>query len=259
MHRLTVLTNRKGILVAGPARAVLSGEEWISDAANAAIAALSSAAEEPDACEHSARIDTGLCVRCLTCHRVCPFRAVDLNHRPSVLPDACQRCGLCVAECPKGAIRLPGLSSEEIAAQIDAGALADPFVPSIVAFCCSRSGAEARKLAVCAGCVLPVELTVVEVPCAGCISQDYMLSAFKNRADGVLVLTCHEGNCHSEQGNIYARRRVELLTDLFSRIGFEKERLRIRTIASNMGTAFADIVNDFEKTLLALGPSKLKE
>jgi coenzyme F420-reducing hydrogenase delta subunit len=75
----------------------------------------------------------------------------------------------------------------------------------------------------------------------------------------VLVLTCHEGNCHSEQGNIYARRRSELLTELFSHIGFEKDRLMIRTLASNMGAAFADIANNFEKSLLALGPSKLGE
>ncbi len=259
VHRLTVSTNRKGIFVAGPSRSIQGADDQILDAKNAAAAVLSMDTEDSRDFENEARIDTGLCVRCLTCYRICPFRAVDLNHRPSVLPDACQRCGICVAECPKGAIRLPGLSSEEIAAQIGVCAPAKTFVPSIVAFCCSRSGAEARKLAVCTGCVLPPGLTVIEVPCAGCISPDYLLSAFKNGVDGVLVLTCHEGNCHSEQGNVYARRRVELLTGLFSQIGFGKKRLMTRTLASNMGTAFADVANDFEKTLLALGPSKLKE
>ena len=74
----------------------------------------------------------------------------------------------------------------------------------------------------------------------------------------MLVLTCHKGNCHSEYGNIYAHQRVDQVSDLLPQLGFEPERLAYRTLASNMGTEFAEMVNAFEKAILELGPSRLK-
>ncbi len=101
-------------------------------------------------------------------------------------------------------------------------------------------------------------LQIVEVPCAGSISREHLFSAFSKGADGVLVLTCHKGNCHSEYGNIYAHQRVDQLSENLSQIGFETERLVYKTLASNMGTEFAETVNAFEKAIFELGPSRLK-
>jgi coenzyme F420-reducing hydrogenase delta subunit len=133
------------------------------------------------------------------------------------------------------------------------------FMPFIVAVCCRRSAARARDLAKCMGHELPQGLKVVEVPCSGAVSYDYIFAALDNNADGVMVLTCHKGNCHSEHGNIYAGRTVEQIREMFSRIGFEKERLLIQTLASNMGAEFSQIVNGFEKIIVELGPSRLRK
>jgi coenzyme F420-reducing hydrogenase delta subunit len=46
---------------------------------------------------------------------------------------------------------------------------------------------------------------------------------------------------------------------MFSRIGFEKERILIQTLASNMGAEFAQIADRFEETIVKLGPSRLKK
>ena len=69
----------------------------------------------------------------------------------------------------------------------------------------------------------------------------------------MLVLTCHEGNCHSHHGNTYARMRVDLVRQRLELMGYDQERLVISTLASNMGSGFAQIVNDFEKKILSLG------
>jgi coenzyme F420-reducing hydrogenase delta subunit len=108
------------------------------------------------------------------------------------------------------------------------------------------------------GYSLPSGLRIVEVPCAGSISLAHLLSAFSKGADGVLVLTCHKGNCHAEYGNTYAHRRVNQLVDLLTQLGFEPERLACKTLASNMGREFAETVNAFENSILGLGPSRLK-
>ena len=108
------------------------------------------------------------------------------------------------------------------------------------------------------GYVLPSGLKIVEVPCSGGISRDHLFTAFSKGADGVLVLTCHKGNCHSESVNIYAHQRVDQLSDMLPQLGFEPGRLAYKTLASNMGTEFAETVSVFEKDLLDIGPSRLK-
>jgi coenzyme F420-reducing hydrogenase delta subunit len=133
------------------------------------------------------------------------------------------------------------------------------FSPFIIAFCCRRSAAQARDLATCMGHKLPQGLRVVEVPCSGTVSYDHVFAALDNHADGVMVLTCHKGNCHSEHGNIYAGQTIEHIQDMFSRIGFGKERLLMQTFASNMGAEFAQIANRFEETIVKLGPSRMRK
>jgi coenzyme F420-reducing hydrogenase delta subunit len=126
---------------------------------------------------------------------------------------------------------------------------AAPGKPRMVAFCCSRSAAQAGHMATCMGQAIPPNLTVVEVPCAGGISIRHILGAFEMGADGVLVLTCHMDNCHSEYGNQYAHARAHQLQGTLQSIGLNANRLHVRTLASNMGFEFAEIVNQFENEL----------
>jgi coenzyme F420-reducing hydrogenase delta subunit len=175
------------------------------------------------------------------------------------MPDACEGCGICFAECPRGAISLNLPDNRNVADEIRQAAGIVKSSPLIIAFCCSRSAVRAKDLAICMGYSLPENLKVVEVPCSGFVSTEYILSAFQSNVEGVLVLTCHAGNCHSEDGNIFARNRVEQLKDAFSHMNFEKERLEIKTLASNMGYEFAQIADKFENTLKALGSGDLKK
>jgi len=262
VHRYCVLTNRKGIMAAGPSRSIQNRGDQIMDAENVALASAGILVDRLALTADRAEVDTGQCIRCLTCYRLCPYHAITLNTRVTVVPDACERCGICAAQCPRGAVRIKDLEPGSV---LDVIKIGDPiqtekaFTPSIVAFCCSRSSAQAGDLALCMGHNLPSGLKIIEVPCAGSISYDHIFAAFRNHADGVLVATCHKGNCHSERGNIFAEQTVEQIKEVFSQIGFENDRLLIQTLASNMGTEFAQIVNRFEETIVELGPSRLKK
>jgi len=261
VHRATVYTNRKGVFVAGFSRGVQTKRQRRADVGNAVLSAINLYRQPPGTQTGKAEINfTGHCIGCLTCYRSCPYRAISLNPMVSVDLQMCEGCGICAAECPRFAIKLNapvgGAISDRIPVRKKTTASGE-FKPSITAFCCSRSAKGAGELASCMGYGLPSGLQTVEVPCAGSISREHLFSAFSQGADGVLVLACHQGNCHSEYGNVYAHQRVDQLSDMLPQLGFESERLAYKTLASNMGAEFAETVNAFENTILELGPSRL--
>ena len=83
------------------------------------------------------------------------------------------------------------------------------------------------------------------------------MAAFQHGADGVLVLTCHEGNCHSERGNMLAARRTAHLKQVLEQIGIDPNRLLLKTLASNMAAEFAETAGQFEKQIAEVGPLKI--
>jgi len=261
VHRLTVFTNRKGILVAGAARGVQSLPDQFVDADNAVLSLRNIEKQPADQIAGKAQIENGKCARCLTCYRLCPYRAIQVNTRVSIAPAACEGCGICLAECPRDAISLvdqtqatdSGVPVTEVIRP--AG---ESFIPSITAFCCSRSAASAAQLSACMGKKLPRGYQIVEVPCGGSVSLSQILTAFNSNADGVMILTCHEGNCHSEVGPRHAQQRVEQIREHFRSIGLEDGRLVKKTLASNMGVEFAGTLVEFENQLLAMGPIRSK-
>ena len=261
VHRLPVLTNRKGIFVAGPARSVQSLVEQFTDADNAVLSSRHIEKQPADRNGDKASIDNGKCIRCLTCFRLCPHRAIQLNLRVAISPAACEGCGICLAECPRGAISFEDQKAETDSAMPAAEVIGQggkSFVPSITAFCCSRSAARAAELAACMGKTLPHGFRIAEVPCGGSVSLSDILNAFNSNADGVMILTCHEGNCHSERGPGFSQQRVDQISEFFRPIGLESGRLVKKTLASNMGVEFSGALIDFEKQLLEMGPLRLK-
>jgi coenzyme F420-reducing hydrogenase delta subunit/Pyruvate/2-oxoacid:ferredoxin oxidoreductase delta subunit len=228
----------------------MSAADAAVDAANAAEAVIGLQNGAPDIPAYRAAIDTGRCIACLTCLRLCPYNAVIKGPRISVLTDACEGCGICAAECPRGAIAMDGLGGkvDQQIATLEAEMKKDGL-PAIVLFCCSRSAYLAGDQATCLEYHLPENLTTIVVPCAGGISIQHLLAAFRGGADGIMVMTCHAGNCHSENGNIHAHRRAETLAEKLRQLGVSPTRLEIHTLAANMTREFANITQQFEEKL----------
>lgn len=49
---------------------------------------------------------------------------------------------------------------------------------------------------------------VIQVPCSGMIQPRMIETAFKEGADGVLVMGCQLGDCHYREGNKFCRERL---------------------------------------------------
>jgi coenzyme F420-reducing hydrogenase delta subunit len=61
------------------------------------------------------------------------------------------------------------------------------FAPEIVAFCCRHCAYAAADLAGSMRLDYPPSIKVIELPCTGKLDVLYVLRAFENGADGVMV------------------------------------------------------------------------
>lgn len=261
VHRFPVNSNREGVFVVGPARDPLGLPEAWTDAGNAALAITRLLGDGKKTVPlETAVVDREKCAICLTCYRCCPHGAIYWDDKAVISPLACQACGTCASECPQDAIQVNTFEDDQIAEQV-ASSCQSPSsdAPLIVAFCCRNSAGEAFGMAETFAMKLPEGLRVVTMPCAGKIDIDYILTSFTQGAEGVLVITCHKGNCKSETGNIFAEWRVNDAKRMLAETGLEPERLGFETLASNMGTEFASIVNDMDKKLRELGTCPFKK
>jgi coenzyme F420-reducing hydrogenase delta subunit/NAD-dependent dihydropyrimidine dehydrogenase PreA subunit len=257
VHRLSNATNRRGVFVAGGSRGILSEDEQLADADQVTLSVLAFLQDLDLEPLPGVEIVRGRCVRCLTCHRLCPHQAIDIGLHLSVVAAACQSCGICVAGCPARAIEMDGVRISAAVYQrmrkpmVPKDAPAGP--PQVMVFGCARSAGQALALSRQAGHVLPEGVQVVEVPCGGTVSSRHLLAAFDAGADGVMLCTCHTDNCRSEIGNLVARKRADSVRHLLTEAGVNGSRLDIVSVAANMGNEFNWMINAFRDRIKATG------
>jgi F420-non-reducing hydrogenase iron-sulfur subunit len=128
------------------------------------------------------------------------------------------------------------------------------YEPKIIGFLCTWCSYTGADLAGTSRLKSPWNLRAVRVPCSGRVSPELIMRAFDQGADGVLVLGCHIGECHYDNGNHRAAKRVPMLHSLMEFSGLEPERLRLDWVSASEGDRFARLVTEFTEALRELGP-----
>jgi F420-non-reducing hydrogenase iron-sulfur subunit len=98
----------------------------------------------------------------------------------------------------------------------------------------------------------------IRVMCSGRISPHFILKAFQQGADGVLVAGCHIGECHYGKGNFMTAKRIAVMKELIGFIGVSPNRLRLEWIATSESNKFSKVVSEFTEEIRQLGPSPLR-
>jgi len=134
----------------------------------------------------------------------------------------------------------------------------EPFEPLIIGFVCNWCTYAGADLAGQSRIEYPANVRLIRLMCTGSLDPMYVIKAFLEGADGVLVGGCHPGDCHYISGNYKARRRVALLGEIMDIAGISRKRLWLRWISASEGGLFAETVHEMVKELKELGPNEMK-
>jgi coenzyme F420-reducing hydrogenase delta subunit len=92
----------------------------------------------------------------------------------------------------------------------------------------------------------------IPIICAGKIGPRYIVDAFIHGADGVLILACPEGDCHYQDGNIEAKKRLVLLRQALATQGIHPDRLKLVLSRDPAGRDIPGHINEMAKTIASL-------
>lgn len=137
--------------------------------------------------------------------------------------------------------------------------MSNDFEPKIIAYVCNWCSYGGADSAGNARLKYNHNVKLIRVMCSGRVDPSFVLQAYKDGADGVLVLGCHFGDCHYQNGNYKTKKRAEMLSKTLQQFGIHKDRFILDWVAASEGQKFARVVNEAYEKVKALGPLKLKQ
>ncbi len=132
------------------------------------------------------------------------------------------------------------------------------YNPNIVGFACQWCTYAGADLAGNLRAKYPPSVKLIKVPCSGRVEPEYVMEAFAQGADGVLIGGCHFGDCHYKTGNHKTSQRMTILSKMLDDMGFDTKRFRLEWISGAEGYRFAEVIEEFTKELQEMGPNPLK-
>ncbi|WFN37032.1 hydrogenase iron-sulfur subunit [Methanomicrobium antiquum] len=131
--------------------------------------------------------------------------------------------------------------------------------PKIIAIICNWCSYAGADLAGGARIQYPPDIRAIRVMCTGRVDPLFIMKAFQDGADGVLVSGCHFGDCHYLEGNYKCAKRMFLVKNVLKNIGIDDKRLRMTFVSASEGAKWGHVMEDVVKTVNELGPSPLTE
>jgi F420-non-reducing hydrogenase iron-sulfur subunit len=128
------------------------------------------------------------------------------------------------------------------------------FEPKIIGFMCNWCSYRAADLAGTARIKYAPNVRIIRVMCSGRVDPTFVLNAFAQGADGVMVAGCHPGECHYIDQNYKAMRRYSMLKYTLEQLGMEQDRLRLVWASAAEGQQLAEQIDKLVADVRRLGP-----
>jgi F420-non-reducing hydrogenase iron-sulfur subunit len=144
--------------------------------------------------------------------------------------------------------------AEEVSVATTGTAQASPFEPVIIGFTCNWCSYRAADLAGTARTKYSPNVRLIRLMCSGRLDPTFVLKAFADGADAVLVSGCHPGECHYIEQNYKAMRRFQLLQRTIEALGIEPRRLQLVWASAAEGVRLAYEIVTMTEEIRDLGP-----
>jgi heterodisulfide reductase subunit A len=254
-----------GIFLCGMAQFPKYIEETVRQSNGAAVRAVTILSQKSVTSSGAvAEVEITNCIGCGLCEKVCPYGAIrleDINgeEKARVIPAVCKGCGVCVSECPKNAITHHYFTDEQIMSQIDAayGASTKEDHPKILAFLCHWCGYAAADLAGVSRIQYALNVRIVRIMCSGRIHAKFIYEGFLKGMDGIIVIGCHEEDCHYVSGVQHGVKKIRSTQKKLEKIGIEPGRVNFEMCSAAEGSKFTEVINGFTSDIRELGTLKL--
>jgi F420-non-reducing hydrogenase iron-sulfur subunit len=132
--------------------------------------------------------------------------------------------------------------------------MAENFEPVIIGFTCNWCSYRAADLAGTARVKYPPNIRLIRMMCSGRLDPAFVMKAFANGADGVMITGCHPGECHYIEQNYKALRRFLLLRRTLEQMGIEPGRLKLVWASAAEGVRLATEITKMVEEVRELGP-----
>jgi len=128
------------------------------------------------------------------------------------------------------------------------------FEPRLLGFTCNWCSYRAADLAGTARMKYAPNMPLVRLMCAGRLDPTFVLRAFADGADAVMVSGCWPGDCHYREQNFKGLRRFLLLRRVLIALGIEPQRLQLVWASAAEGERLASEMTRIVEEVRALGP-----
>ena len=131
------------------------------------------------------------------------------------------------------------------------------FEPKVLVFACNWCSYAGADNAGVSRIPYSPNVRLLRTMCSGRVHPSFVLKAFVEGSDGVIVSGCHFGDCHYIFGNYRAEEQYGKLKEIVQLLGLEPERIALEWISAAEGPRFAEVINNFVDQIRKIGPSPL--
>jgi len=211
------------------------------------------------------------CTSCKRCTEECPFGAIEEDEKgtPFYKINRCRRCGTCMGACPERIVSFKDFSVDIIGSMLkslDVPELEDeeaedaPF--RIIGLICENDAMPALDAVGLHKLRLDPRVRFIPLRCLGSFNMVWVSDALSRGVDGMILLGCKFGDdyqCHFAKGSELCDYRLGKLSETLDKLGLESDRVQQYQIAHSDFDKLPQIVNDFVKRILEIGPNPFKE
>jgi quinone-modifying oxidoreductase subunit QmoB len=211
------------------------------------------------------------CTSCKRCTEECPFGAIEEDEKgtPFYKINRCRRCATCMGACPERIVSFKDYSVDIIGSMLkscDVPELEDEDDPNapfrIIGLICENDAMPALDAAGLHKLRIDPRVRFIPLRCMGSFNMVWVSDALSRGVDGMILLGCKYGDdyqCHFAKGSELCNYRLSKLSETLDKLGLESDRVIQYQIGHSDFDKLPDIIGDFVKRVMEIGPNPFKE